>query len=348
MKQKLVLIFFIVCSTLFALKFEVVSFNEVPGDFKAQMEPISDNNQSYCSVIKIESEIANKLSFKQKIFGESSVNSNEKYFYISSTETQITLQANNFEPLTIDAPASGFNSGSVYYLKLNVIKEVLLNLTVTPQPDRIILNDKIVKLGNIKVLPGNYKLQIEKDGYDNITQNILIDNQNAVYNFALSKSQTETVKVEKAMKVEETAVDTIQPAVTDTGETILKLNRFGIIFEVISVEMFEKTLTINMEITSTKDDRNLSLIHYYTKFHTRIFDNFGNEYQPNRLSIANNSKTSTVTNYIVQNIKTPATLIFNNINSDATKLPLFDLGVTTDNYDSFRVKYRNLEIKKID
>ncbi|MEA1973070.1 MAG: hypothetical protein U9N34_07250, partial [Candidatus Cloacimonadota bacterium] len=143
-------------------------------------------------------------------------------------------------------------------------------------------------------------------------------------------------------KVSQNIVET-----TTEASSSLKLNRFGIIFEIVSIEMFDSTVTINLELTSTKDDRNIRFILYDRNFYTRLFDDSGNEFKPNRMSIANNSTTREVNNDIVQNIKTPATLIFNNVNKDLNKISLFELGIYTDNYDMFRVKYRDLKIKKI-
>ena len=341
MKRNFILMFLVMFSSIFAAKFNLVSFKEVPRDFKAQMEPVVDDNQNYCSVIKVETDMIEDISLKQKTFKKEKLGNGSFYFYVSSTEQKITCKADGFEQFTFKVPASGLNSGSVYYLRLDTIKEVKLILNVSPNPDRIILNNQVFTTRNISILPGKYRLEIEKSGYENIDEEIVVGNQNSSFNYSLSKSQPSSIVASPSQEISEENT-------RNSENNSLILNRFGIIFEILSVEMFESTLTINMTITSTKDDRSLSLLHYYAKYYTRMFDNFGNEYQPNRLSLANNSKTGTVRNDIIQNIKTPATLIFNNVNRNISKVSLFDLGVETDNLNLFRVKFRDLQIKKID
>lgn len=337
MKGYYVFVVLLIFASLNSLEFNLVEFRELPSDFHAQMESELDLDMEYCTVLRIESEIPSELNLKQKIYKKEIIQPGEYYFYITHKEKSITFEAPEYLPLMVDVPKEGLKKGIVYYVKLETIKDINVTLNIKPEADRVILDNKIIDKNNFSIAPGEYRLQIEKEGYQKIDEFIEISSKNTIFNYTLSKSHyKETSVIKTATK----------PDIQSETQSNFIFERYGVVFELVSCEMFDDTIIIKLLINSKNDDRSVKIIHGYSKFFSRLFDDLGNEYKPSTLKFANKSKNRSVTHNLVANITSPASLIFKNVNKNATLVPLFDLGIWMEESGNFRVSFRNIPIKK--
>ncbi len=328
MKTGLILItMLIVCTSIFANEFKLIEFRKLAADFHAERNSVEDMDMEYCTALRVESEIPSSLGLKQKVYKKENVESGIYYFFITHKEKQITFTAPSFQQLTVDVPEKGLERGVVYYVKLESILDVNVTLNVSPKPDRIILNDKIIKSSKFKQPSGKYHIQIEKEGYETIDEQITINNENSYFNYTLGKKSN--VKKEAS-----------------ADPTGLTLERFGVIYEVTSCEMYEDQVVVNLDITNTSDDRDLKLIVWNRNLTCRIIDDLGNEYFPSKINFANKSKNGDISVNLVSGISTKASLIFKKVNKRIESIPKFDLGVWSEQSDSFRVTFRDIPIVK--
>ena len=227
--------------------------------------------------------------------------------------------------------------GVVFYVKLEVIPDVTVTLNVSPDPDRIIMNGQIKKKNRFKTAPGTYQLQIEKAGYITIDEQITIDDQNTYFNYTLAQSE----------KIEEPIVETTTNPVMETPAEpgVLSLERFDIVFEITSCEMYEDQIVLELLINNIGDDRDVTMLGW-GRNRTRIFDDAGNEFFPSKINFANKSNTGTVKIMLVNGVPTKASLIFKDIKKNAEKLAKFDLGIWTQESDEFRMTFRDIPIEK--
>jgi len=328
MKKGLILItLLIVCTSIFANEFKLIEFRKLAADFHAERNSVEDMDMDYCTALRVETEIPSSLGLKQKVYKKENVESGIYYFFITHKEKQITFTAPNFQPLTVDVPKKGLEKGVVYYVKLESILDVNVTLNISPKPDRIILNDKIIKNNKFKQSSGKYHLRIEKEGYETIDEQIIINNENSYFNYTLGKKSN--VKMEAS-----------------ASPTGLTLERFGVIYEVTSCEMYEDQIILNMNITNTGDDRDLTLIAWNRSFKSRIIDDLGNEYFTSKINFANKSKNGDVSVNLVSDVTTKASLIFKKVNKKIELISKFDLGVWSDQSDNLRVTFRDITITK--
>ena len=328
MKKGLILItLLMVCTSIFANEFKLIEFRKLAADFHAERNSVEDMDREYCTALRVESEIPSSLGLKQKIYKKENVESGVYYFFITHKEKQVTFTSPNFQPLTVDVPKNGLKKGVVYYVKLESILDVNVTLNVTPKPDRIILNDKIIKSSKFKQPSGKYHIQIEKKGYETIDEQITINNENSYFNYILGKKSA----VNKEVSADPTG---------------LILERFGVVYEITSCEMYEDQVVLNLNITNKKDDQNLKLLVWDRNLRCRIIDDLGNEYIPQKLNFANKSKNGDIGVNLVSGISTKASLIFKNVNKGIGSISKFDLGVWTKESDSFRVTFRDIPITK--
>ncbi len=328
MKKGLILItLLIVCTSIFANEFKLIEFRKLAADFHAERNSVEDMDMDYCTALRVETEIPSSLGLKQKVYKKENVESGVYYFFITHKEKQITFTAPNFQPLTVDVPKKGLEKGVVYYVKLDSILDVNVTLNISPKPDRIILNDKIIKNNKFKQSSGKYHLRIEKEGYETIDEQIIINNENSYFNYTLGKKSN--VKMEAS-----------------ANPTGLTLERFGVIYEVTSCEMYEDQIILNMNITNTGDDRDLTLIAWNRSFKSRIIDDLGNEYFTSKINFANKSKNGDVSVNLVSDVTTKASLIFKKVNKKIGLISKFDLGVWLEQSDNLRVTFRDIPITK--
>ncbi|NQV18896.1 MAG: PEGA domain-containing protein [Armatimonadetes bacterium] len=338
----LILVFFI---SLNALEFNLKEFRELPSDFQAQMEPVNDLDMEYCTVLRVESEVPEKLSLKQKIYKKEIIHTGEYYFYITHKEKNITFEAPEYLSLTVDAPQEGLKKGLVYYVRLETIQDVEVTINIEPVADRVILDSKVLDKSNFRFPPGKYRFQIEKEGYQKVDEIIEISSKNTIFNYSLSKEIIEEKPevVQKPVIEKEPETEPV-PEPEKPQKFIVELYDF--IFAVVSCEMVDRTLIIEFVITNKIDDRELDIHRKRYSPHSRIFDEAGNEYKPQTVKFANKTNDGHIKHNLVSEIPTAANLIFQKVNKDIKLISLFELGLWTKDNGNFKVSFRNIPIIK--
>ena len=242
------LVFFIYLN---ALEFSLKEFRELPSDFQAQMEPVSDLDMEYCTVLRIESEVPEELTLQQKIYRKETIQPGEYYFYITHKENNITFEAPEYLPLTVDVPQEGLKKGIVYYVRLETIPDVEVTLNIDPAAERVILDNKVIDKSNFRFPPGKYRLQIEKQGYQKIDEIIEISSKNTIFNYSLSKEiVVEKPEIVQKPEIEKESETEPIPEPEKPQRFIFELYDF--IFEVTSCEMVDRTLIIEFVITNKR------------------------------------------------------------------------------------------------
>ena len=344
----LILVFFI---SLNALEFNLKEFRELPSDFQAQMEPVSDLDMVYCTVLRVETEVPEKLSLKQKIYKKEIIKPGEYYFYITHKEKNITFEAPDYLSLTVDVPTEGLKKGLVYYVRLETIPDVEVAMNIEPAADRVILDNTVLDKSNFRYSPGKYRLQIEKEGYQKVDEIIEISSKNTIFNYSLSKviikEKPEVVTKPEIEKEPETPKEPETEPITEPEKPqkfVVELYDF--IVEVVSCEMVDRTLIIEFVITNKIDDRELDIRRKRYSPHSRIFDEAGNEYKPQTVKFANKTNDGHITHNLVSEIPTAASLIFQKVNKDIKLISLFELGLWAKDNRNFKVTFRNIPITK--
>jgi PEGA domain len=337
MKKIVVIALLLITLSLFANEFKLIEFRKLPADFHAERNSVQDMDREYCTALKIETDVPIELKLKQKVYKKDNAKSNVNYFFVTHKETQITFTAPNFDPLTVNVPDGGLKKGVVFYVNLEVIPDVTITFNISPDPDRIIMNGQIKKKNRFKIAPGEYQLQIEKQGYKSIDEMISIDEQNTYFNYSL----TQTDKLERPVLEEST-----EPIVETPSEpSQFSLERYDIVFEITSCEMYEDQIVMELEVTNNGDDRDVTMLGW-GRNRTRIFDDVGNEFFPQKINFANKSNSGDVKIMLVNGVPTKASLIFKDIKKKAVKLTKFDMGIWTQESDSFRMTFRDIQIEK--
>ena len=338
----LILVFFI---SLNALEFNLKEFRELPSDFQAQMEPVNDLDMEYCTVLRVESEVPEKLSLKQKIYKTEIIQPGEYYFYITHKEKNITFEAPEYLSLTVDVPQDGLKKGLVYYVRLETIPDVEVTINIEPAADRVILDNKILDKSNFRFPPGKYRFQIEKEGYQKVDEIIEISSKNTIFNYSLSKEIIKE-KPEVVTKPEIEKEPKTEPVPEPDKPQKFVVELYDFIFQVVSCEMVDRTLIIEFKITNKIDDRELDIHHKYRRPHSRIFDETGNEFFPQTVKFANKTNDGHITHNLVSEIQTAASLIFQKVNKDIKLISLFELGLWAKDNGNFKVSFRNIPITK--
>ena len=335
MRKLFIVFMLILVGCLFANEFKLIEFRKLAADFHAEMNSVEDMDREYCTALKVELDTPIDLDLKQKVYKKEKINANSFYFFVTHKEQQITFTAPQYQPLTVNVPNEGLKKGVVYYVNIEIIPDVTVTLNVSPEPDRIILNDKIMQKNRFKAAPGDYRLQIEKKGYETVDEQISIDEQNSFFSYTLGK-KNETMIVEKTQ-------DPVVETPSEPGQ--FKLERFDIIYEITSCEMYEDQIVLEMQITNIGDDRNVTILGW-GRDRSRIIDDAGNEFFQQKVNFANKSNNGDVQHTLVSEIPTKASLIFKEINKKALKISKFDLGIWTEESDSFRISFRDIPIEK--
>jgi len=338
----LIVVFFI---SLNALEFNLKEFRELPSDFQAQMEPVNDLDMEYCTVLRVESDVPEELSLKQKIYKKEIILPGEYYFYITHTEKDITFEAPEYLSLTVDVPTEGLKKGLVYYVRLETIKDVEVTMNIEPAADRVILDNKVLDKSNFRFSPGKYRLQIEKEGYQKVDEIIEISSKNTIFNYSLSKEIIEE-KPEAVLNPVSEPEEEPEPIPEPEKSQKFVVELYDFIFEVTACEMVDRTLIIEFVINNKIDDRELDIHRKRYSPHSRIFDEAGNEYKPQTVKFANKTNDGHITHNLVSEIPTTASLIFQKVDKDIKSISLFELGLWTKDNGNFKVSFRNIPITK--
>lgn len=338
MRKFFIFLVLVFVSHIAATQFVLIEFRPLPADFHAERNTVFDMDMEYCAAIKVECDVPSNLNLKQKVYKRENIESGVYYFFVSNKEKNITFTAPGYESLTVNVPEDGLQRAVTYYIKLDSETDVVATFNISPQPDRVIINDKIISKSKVQIAPGQYRLQIEKDGFEPVDEQIEISTENKIFNYKLSRLAQDKI-VEKIVEV---PVE-IQPRPNEP--TLMSISRFDLIFDVLSCELYDDQLIINLTITNNAFDRDVKILGWGNNF-CRIIDDSGNEYKPSQFNFSNKSYHADIKATLVQGIPTSASLVFKEVNRNMSSLALFDLGIWTEENNDFRINFRNVPLQK--
>lgn len=252
---------------------KLLEFRELSNDLTAQTPAIFDVENNYCAALRVELVKAVPLTFSEKIYKTQKTTRGD-YYYFSTKEKGLTIKSPGYKDLYIPAPATGFKGTQVYYARIEAVGEPSFDVTINVvPPDAVVLvNGKAWTTPTQKLTPGEYSVEISKDGYDPLKQKITVAMMPASFNFTLSK----TVIVEKVVPVPQPAppapiAQEPKPPLTDLPE----FEAYDLYFKMLSCKATpDNNLIIKIQITNNGDqDRD-----FYFQSGTRIFDEKGKEY----------------------------------------------------------------------
>ena len=316
--------------SLFAMRFELEEFRKLPADFKAEMEPITDMDMNYCSVIKVEVDKPIDLSLKQKVYKKENIDEDEFYFYVSSREDNITFQSPHYVPLTVEVPKGGLKIGTTYYVRLVTYEDVDVTINVEPKDARIIVNGLTWVQSKGNLIPGEYVIFLMADGYEEVLDTVFISPTNTVFNYIMVEENIMPVLQEETQEV---------PVPNGDEPFMIEFNDYRI--QVIGCEYSQQTLTITLSVTNMVAERELTI----KRAETKAYDSEGNEHQPTTLEFANKSYGGwALTHNLVQNVPTKAKLIFKDIKSPISVITLFNLILFDKENKDFKISYKNIPV----
>ncbi len=257
-----------------AAELKLLEFRELSNDLTAQTPAIFDIENNYCAALRVELVKAVPLTFSEKIY-KTQQTSRGDYYYFSAKEKGLTLKSPGYKDLYIPAPATGFKGTQVYYARIEAVGEPSFDVTIQVMPpDAVVLvNGKPWTTPTQKLTPGEYSVEISKEGYDPLRQKISVGTTPASFNFNLSK----TVIVEKVVPVPPVSPT---PSVKEEPKSVTAglpaFEAYDFSFKMLSCQATpDNKLIIKIQITNHSDeDRD-----FYFKPGTRIFDEKGKEYR---------------------------------------------------------------------
>jgi len=256
-----------------AAELKILEFRELPTDFTAQATPILDMDNNFCAALRVESTKPVPLTAVEKIYKTRKTDKGENYFFFSAREKAVTLKSPGYQDLVVTAPSGGFKSSKVYYLYIEPVGEIAFNVTinVTPKDAKVTVNGKSWMTPTQKLAPGEYPIEIGKEGFIPLKETISVPMQPTTFNFSLSK----IVEVEKVV----TPPPQPQPvpeAPKATPSGLPSLETYDLAFKMLSCKATpDNKLIIRIQITNlAESDRDLNF-----GSSTRIFDSKGLEYR---------------------------------------------------------------------
>lgn len=135
-----------------------------------------------------------------------------------------------------------------------------------------------------------------------------------------------------------------QPSTSSSDrKTISKVDMQEFSFELQGCRLSGQTVTCYLIVTNKGNDRNLYFGHNQV---TRIFDDTGNEYQVETIRFGNKQmRRSWVHNRLVSGIPVKASLSFEKISPETSKINLLEIGCQ-QGYHDFTVQFRNIPLTK--
>lgn len=321
MKKSVLFFILLLCPLfVFASELTVLEFRDLPADFKAQREPVLDMDQNYCAVLRVEITKPIEISLREKMYHTEKISSNEHYLYFSSKENNLTLQSRGYDDLTIEAPPRGFRPGNVYYLRLDTLEDVDVSINVAPRGATVTVDGKRWLRSTQKLTPGNYTVEIGKEGYTPLTEEIKVPPNAVSFSFALAeeksvKTKTDTIYIEQETHVEK------------TDYSLPYMEAYDFSYQITSCEAtHDNKLIITMLITNLDtDDREIDI-----KKDTRLFDDHGREFGVARRELGNKTSTwqSSLKHQMISNVTTKLSLTFEEIPRSTNAISLFELHIS--------------------
>jgi TolB-like protein len=126
------------------------------------------------------------------------------------------------------------------------------------------------------------------------------------------------------------------------SKSVQKVEQKNFTFELLQCKMSGNTITCDLLITNTDQDRNLLISSDCDWSHkTRMFDDKGYENKGSEIRIAGNHNAS----LLVSGIATRASITFDNISPEANKISLMEVCCSSDG-TTFLIKFRNIPLIK--
>lgn len=309
--MKKVVLFLIVISLFcgaYTAELKLLEFRLLENDLTAQTPAIFDIDNNYCAAIRVELVKTVPLTFSEKIYKTQKTNRCD-YYYFSIREKGLTLKSPGYKDLFIPAPQGGFKGTKVYFARIEPVGKPSFDVTisVTPPDAAVMVNGKAWTVPTQKLAPGEYSVEITKEGYDPLKKTITVPMEPVSFNFALSK----TVIVEKVVTPPPAPqVQKEQP--TPSAPGLPEFMAYDLKFKMLSCEATpDNNLIIKIQITNLGDqDR-----EFYFNPSTRIYDQNGKEYSVAIREIGNKKAYSYQSLYheLVLEVPTILTLTFEKI-----------------------------------
>ncbi|MDD3052100.1 MAG: PEGA domain-containing protein [Candidatus Cloacimonetes bacterium] len=332
-KSFLLSAFFLFAGILYAKEFSILEYRALPSDFTAERELVKDIDYNYCAALKVETVKPAAINLLEKTYRVDKTTGNETYIFFSSSENKLTIKSPGYSDLVINPPEKAFEPAAVYYIRLDTIEEVDLTINVTPADAEILINGKIWDRPMQKIVPGNYNINISKEGYEPISEEIVVSDISTVHNFNLSqiKIVKETVAIDEKEKEE-------QPIANDLGLPTLQAYQYD--FNILSCEAtHDEKVIIKIRITNlSEDDREIGI-----KNTTRFFDDQGREFKVTSREMGNKKETYwELKTQMISGIPTLLTLVFDNVPRSANSISLLELTET-----EWTLKFRTFPISRM-
>ena len=173
MKNTLLIIFLLFCTSLQAQEMSVKSFHEVSNDLSARTKPRQDLNGNDCALVKVLFSVSG-ASFAGMVVGDINTYPGEYWVYMAQGSKRLTIRLEGCLPLEVefnDYGVSKLEAKTVYLLTLADINSSTTERTQgyifidsNPQGGTVFINEKhigITPLTNYKCEYGTYKYRIE-------------------------------------------------------------------------------------------------------------------------------------------------------------------------------------------
>ena len=124
MRNCILLLFLLVCTSLSAQELSVKSFKEASNDLSARTQARQDNNGEDCALVKVQVEIPN-VKFSGMIVGDVQNHPNEYWIYMAKGSKRLTIRVEGYLPLEVSFGDYGINtlkSQCVYKLMIMEIR----------------------------------------------------------------------------------------------------------------------------------------------------------------------------------------------------------------------------------
>lgn len=212
MKQLIYITLFLLCATSsYSQKMTVESFEYIPNDLVARIEPRTDLNDKPCAVIRVGIAIQGVV-FDGNTIGRPKYNTGEYLVYITNGSRQLTIRHERFLPLTVTFADYGIErveSGSVYRLTVlttttpqpSQTQGNFLIMNVTPASSRVSIdNGEPVTVGSdgklkVYLKNGTHTFKVEADGYLSKTGTVAMSDERQQVNVVLQSAKASlTVK----------------------------------------------------------------------------------------------------------------------------------------------------------
>jgi len=236
--------------------------------------------------------------------------------------------------------------------KFNVIERQLLNKIITEQKLSLtgIIDPKSAKeLGKILGVDAIVSGTIFDLGkYIKINARMIATDSGELFSVASIKIY-KNQEVNNLLSEHISNKDVLNTNSGQNKEFILESNEFR--FHLTECKILGNTITCNLLITNLIEDREFML---YSGYVTRLFDDFGNEYYPDNITLGNKycsggyfspGEPHRVSSMLISNVPIKSTIKFNNVNNNIKVISLLEIACTF--WVNGEPKYFNLKFKNI-